>query len=202
MDELINEVLSYEPTKSKWRNNYDSIEWRTANKLNIQLFKMPLNQSSGCQCLEDLFFYIKRVNFKENFKIMSTKKFKIKDGKLLMAHGFPPMSNNTPDEEFIKMLKYEPSLISALEVYPDNWKEIVFGKGEKSIEEIEEVYEGNDEKLDESVVDDLGIEIVEGEKELSEMSIKELQDICTSKGIKFHHKSKEAKLIELINNAL
>lgn len=34
--------------------------------------------------------------------------------------------------------------------------------------------------------------------DLSKLSIEELQEICKKEGIKYHHKSKEAKLIELI----
>ena len=186
MEKLIDEVLSYEKTKAKWRNNYTSHEWQQANKLNKMQFKIGLNQSSGCQCLEDLFFYIKRVNFKENLKIMSNKQFKIKDGKLLMVHGFPPMSNNTPDEDFIKMLKMNPALITSLASYPSNWKDIVNGKKVKvEVKEVEET--------------EVKEEVVEGQKELSEMSVKELQELCESKGVKFHHKSGKEKLISLIN---
>ena len=187
MENLIDEVLSYEKTKAKWRNNYTSHEWQQANKLNKMQFKIGLNQSSGCQRLEDLFFYIKRVNFKENLKIMSNKQFKIKDGKLLMVHGFPPMSNNTPDEEFIKMLKMNPALITSLASYPSNWKDIVFGKKSKA------------EKIEETEVKEDSSEVIEGQKELSDMSINELQDLCEAKGIKFHHKSGKEKLISLIN---
>ena len=189
MEKLINEVLSYEKTKTNWRNNYTSHEWQQANKLNKMLFKIGLNQSSGCQCLEDLFFYIKRVNFKENLKIMSDKQFKIKDGKLLMVHGFPPMSNNTPDEEFIKMLKMNPALITSLAYYPSNWRDIVNGKKVKA------------EKVELKEVEETEVsEIIGGQKELSEMSIDELKELCNSKGIKFHHKSGKEKLISLIND--
>jgi len=34
--------------------------------------------------------------------------------------------------------------------------------------------------------------------DLSKLSMEQLQDICKKEGIKYHHKSKEAKLIELI----
>ncbi len=34
--------------------------------------------------------------------------------------------------------------------------------------------------------------------DLSNLSIEQLQEICKKEGIKYHHKSKEAKLIELI----
>jgi len=34
--------------------------------------------------------------------------------------------------------------------------------------------------------------------DLSKLSIEQLQEICKKEGIKYHHKSKEAKLIELI----
>lgn len=39
---------------------------------------------------------------------------------------------------------------------------------------------------------------IEPSVDLSKLSIEELQEICKKEGIKYHHKSKEAKLIELI----
>lgn len=44
----------------------------------------------------------------------------------------------------------------------------------------------------------MGVTFTDTPTDLSKLSIKELQEICKKEGIKYHHKSKEAKLIELI----
>ena len=68
MEERINKVLSYEKTKSEWRGNHLSIEWQEANKLNIELFGISLNKAQKCECIEDLFFALKRPNIVNKIK--------------------------------------------------------------------------------------------------------------------------------------
>ena len=42
------------------------------------------------------------------------------------------------------------------------------------------------------------VDVNDTQTDLTTLSIEELQEICKKEGIKYHHKSKEAKLIELI----
>lgn len=193
METLIKSVLESEKTKREWRNNYNSVEWKNANKLNKELFGIALNQSIGCQCLEDLFFYIKRPNFVKNKTMEKNKLFRIKEGRIMTVHGFPPMSNNTPDEVFIKVLKSNPAHINSFVSYPPNWKDIVNGKAGKTKAVKAEPLE-NAESVFVMDADDFT-------SDMSNMTIDQLREICDEKGIKYHHKSKEQKLIELINNA-
>ena len=76
MENRIKEVLSYENTKSEWRGNHLSDEWQKANKLNIDLFGISLNKAQKCECIEDLFFALKRPNKtkKRRWKIKRQKK--------------------------------------------------------------------------------------------------------------------------------
>ncbi len=44
----------------------------------------------------------------------------------------------------------------------------------------------------------MGVTFSDSQTNLSNLSIEQLQEICKKEGIKYHHKSKESKLIELI----
>jgi hypothetical protein len=121
MENLIKEVLASENTKNQWRNKYDSIEFKNATKLNKALFGIHLNQSVGCQCVEDLFFYIKRKN---NFM----NKFKLKKGLVVTSFLHATITEHSTDAEFIQALKVSPASIKYFTEYPENWKDIVNGK--------------------------------------------------------------------------
>jgi hypothetical protein len=121
MENLIKEVLASESTKNKWRNKYDSIEFKNATKLNKLLFGIHLNQSVGCQCVEDLFFYIKRKN---NFM----NKFKLRKGLVVTSFLHSTITEHSTDAEFIQALKVSPASIKYFTEYPENWKDIVSGK--------------------------------------------------------------------------
>ena len=121
MENLIKQVLASESTKNQWRNKYDSIEFKNATKLNKLLFGIHLNQSVGCQCVEDLFFYIKRKN---NFM----NKFKLRKGLVVTSFLHATITEHSTDAEFINALKVSPGAIKYFTEYPENWKDIVSGK--------------------------------------------------------------------------
>jgi hypothetical protein len=121
MENLIKQVLASENTKNQWRNKYDSIEFKNATKLNKLLFGIHLNQSVGCQCVEDLFFYIKRKN---NFM----NKFKLRKGLVVTSFLHSTITEHSTDAEFIQALKVSPGAIKYFTEYPENWKDIVSGK--------------------------------------------------------------------------
>lgn len=121
MENLIKQVLASESTKNQWRNKYDSIEFKNATKLNKLVFGIHLNQSVGCQCVEDLFFYIKRKN---NFM----NKFKLRKGLVVTSFLHATITEHSTDAEFIQALKVSPGAIKYFTEYPENWKDIVSGK--------------------------------------------------------------------------
>ena len=124
MKELLEQVLASESTKQAWRNDYKSTEWLNANKLNKHFFGMSLNQSKGCECIEDLFRYAKRQTIKET--IMN--QFKLQKGKVITSFLHPTITEDSTDAEFIKALKASPSTIKFFTEYPENWQEVVSGK--------------------------------------------------------------------------
>jgi hypothetical protein len=121
MENLIKQVLASESTKNQWRNKYDSIEFKNATKLNKLIFGIHLNQSVGCQCVEDLFFYIKRKN---NFM----NKFKLRKGLVVTSFLHATITEHSMDAEFVQALKVSPGAIKYFTEYPENWKDIVNGK--------------------------------------------------------------------------
>jgi hypothetical protein len=121
MENLIKQVLTSESTKNQWRNKYDSIEFKNATKLNKLLFGIHLNQSVGCQCVEDLFFYIKRKN---NFM----NKFKLRKGLVVTSFLHATITEHSMDAEFVQALKVSPGAIKYFTEFPENWKDIVNGK--------------------------------------------------------------------------
>jgi len=114
MKELLEQVLASESKKSTWRNNYKSTEWLNANKLNKHFFGMNLNQSKGCQCVEDLFIYAKRQTLKNT--IMN--QFKLKKGTVITSLLHPTITEHSTDAEFINVLKVSPATIKFFVEYP------------------------------------------------------------------------------------
>jgi hypothetical protein len=124
MKELIERVKKTEKTISTWRNNHLSKEWKEANEVNIFLAGIPLNRQRGCQCIEDLFFLIKRSNINQVIKIEMSRKFVLKPGKVVMLHGCTPITDKASDEQLIKLLKLSPAHLVNFVSYPENWEEI------------------------------------------------------------------------------
>lgn len=125
MENRINKVLSYEKTKSEWRGNHLSIEWQEANKLNIDLFGISLNKAQKCECIEDLFFALKRPNIINKITEQMEKQFYVKKGSVIMSFGIDTITEHSTDAQCISALKHNPVLIKFFEKVPENWQKIV-----------------------------------------------------------------------------
>ena len=141
MENRINKVLSYEKTKSEWRGNHLSIEWQEANKLNIDLFGISLNKAQKCECIEDLFFALKRPNIINKITEKMEKQFHVKKGSVVMSFGADTITEHSTDAQCISALKHNPTLIKFFEKVPENWKKLVGIKEDikELTEEIKEV---------------------------------------------------------------
>ncbi|CAB4151577.1 hypothetical protein UFOVP598_27 [uncultured Caudovirales phage] len=136
MENRINKVLSYEKTKSEWRGNHLSIEWQEANKLNIDLFGISLNKAQKCECIEDLFFALKRPNIVNKIIEKMDKQFYVKKGSVVMSFGADTITEHSTDKQCISALKHNPTLIKFFEKVPENWQSIV-----GLVEDVKEVKE-------------------------------------------------------------
>ncbi|CAB5216967.1 hypothetical protein UFOVP200_25 [uncultured Caudovirales phage] len=125
MENRIKEVLSYEKTKSEWRGNHLSEEWQKANKLNIELFGISLNKAQKCECIEDLFFALKRPNIVNKIIEKMEKQFHVKKGSVVMSFNADTITEHSTDAQCISALKNNPTLIKFFEKVPDNWQKIV-----------------------------------------------------------------------------
>ena len=126
MTTLLYIVKQSEKTKNIWREDYNSTEWKNANKLNILLYGISLNQKPKCSCLEDLFFMLKSNNINQKFKDKMEQKFKIKKGKLVSSFKFGfHLSEQSNDEQIIEALRLDPNLIVYFDSYPEDWKIVV-----------------------------------------------------------------------------
>ena len=126
MTTLLDIVKQSEKTKNIWREDYNSIEWKNANKLNILLYGISLNQKPKCSCLEDLFFMLKSNNINQKFKDKMEQKFKIKKGKLVSSFKFGfHLSEQSNDEQIMEALRLDSNLIVYFDSYPEDWKIVV-----------------------------------------------------------------------------
>ena len=126
MTTLLDIVKQSEKTKNIWREDYNSEEWKNANKLNILLYGMSLNQKPKCSCLEDLFFMLKSNNINQKFKDKMEQKFKIKKGKLVSSFKFGfHLSEQSNDEQIMEALRLDSNLIVYFDSYPEDWKIVV-----------------------------------------------------------------------------
>jgi hypothetical protein len=136
MQNEIDKVLSYEKTKSIWRGNHLSYEWQEANKLNITLFGISLNKAQKCECIEDLFFALKRPNITNKITEKMEKQFHVKKGAVIMSFGVDTITEHSTDKQCISALKHNPVLIKFFEKVPENWQKIV-----GLVEDVKEVIE-------------------------------------------------------------
>ena len=126
MKTLLDIVRDSESTKNIWRDKFNSEEWKNANKLNILLYGISLNQKPKCSCLEDLFFMLKSKNINQKYNDKMEQKFKIKKGKLVSSFKFGfHLSEQSNDEQIIEALRLDPSLIVYFDEFPEDWKIIV-----------------------------------------------------------------------------
>jgi len=123
MIELKDTVLATELTKAIWRENRSSKEWTDANTLYRFFFGVNLG-SSKCECLEDLFQFIKSKNINQKIKNKMSKEFILIKGKVLQTSKFGVITDASSDEKCIKLLTAYPVLSKEFKTLPDNWKEI------------------------------------------------------------------------------
>lgn len=128
--ERIKYVLSLEKSKGQWRKKFGSKEFMAASALNQELFGIPLNKSRKCQCIEDMFFLLNRMDTAKLNQINTIKmsRFKLKKGKVIMVHGLTTAltSANMTDEKAIELLKKHKGHIKNFESFPPDWEQIVF----------------------------------------------------------------------------
>ena len=128
-EEIIQEAFSYEATKSIWRNDFNSKEFKLCSKINKFLFDIDLNKSVNCQCVDDFFFYIKRKFKNTTIQNIMEQKFKIKPGKAIISGHFAnPLTESSSDADCIKLLKLNKKYASQFSVLPKNWEAIIEGK--------------------------------------------------------------------------
>jgi len=127
-------VLSFEKSKAKWRNKFDSVERIETSSLHYSLFGEHLSKSKNCGCIDDFFYYLfslknneQSINQKQNQ--MNTN-FSLKKGKIIMLHGFNEVvtKDNLTDAKALDILRKYPAHISSFEKFPENWQELT-GKG-------------------------------------------------------------------------
>lgn len=167
MEELIERVKASEKTKAVWRKDPKSTEWQEASKLNKILVGIPLNSSARCECIEDLFFLLKRENINQKISEKMEKKFILKAGKLIQSADFENIGKASSDESMINALKRSPALIVHFKQVPENWKEIC------GIEEKDPSEEGDSNKENVFVLNTLRIEREEKVKPFAEFLTEE-----------------------------
>lgn len=182
----IKQVLSYESTKAKWRNDHGSVEFKEASKLASVIMGEPLQRKKNCGCVEDLFYMLKNMtdnNIKLKEKNMESQ-FKIKKGVMIMNHKLsdPITFDNLTDERALELLKINPKSISLFSEFPENWEELLHGKKPKKLKEVKAEIE---EKVEEEVEYSLRVEA---------------DNIADLRGLKRPHwKATEEKLFEFIS---
>jgi uncharacterized protein YifE (UPF0438 family) len=128
MLEEIDRVLSYQKTLKTWRNNHTSTEWIESNSLNRKLFGDSFSKSHNCGCVED-FFILLRLKREKILKFgFMEKKFILKKGKTIMSFDLGLINEHSTDEQYIELIRRNPSQISKFEKFPENWEEIVFAE--------------------------------------------------------------------------
>lgn len=123
MQEKIQRVLSYEKTKHIWRGDSNSTEWIEANELNNILFGISLNKSAKCECIEDLFFALKRDNIINKITTKMEKEFLVKKDVLIQSFNHDAISEHSSDEECINALNANPAIEKFFDKIPDWFKE-------------------------------------------------------------------------------
>lgn len=191
MDELIERVKQSEGNKHTWRKDHNSVQWREANKLNKLLTKMPLNRRCN-DCLDDLFFLLKRPSINDKIETEMKRQFQLKKAKLIMQHGCDQLSEHSTDEELISGLKHSPAIIKYFEYYPENWQEIcgieVKNEGVKEAAKTEGS-EGSEGGSAEGSSDEI---------DFNDFTVKEIKKMLTDLKVDIPKKANKPVLIELL----
>lgn len=136
LKERIDLVLSFEKSKAKWRNKFDSVERIETSSLHHSLFGEHLSKSKNCGCIDDFFSYLNSLkNSEQSINIKQKQmesQFELKKGKVIMLHGFNEVvtKDNLTDAKALAILKKYPAHISSFQKFPDNWQELT-GKDAK-----------------------------------------------------------------------
>lgn len=154
MIELKDKVLLTESTKSIWRTNRGSKEWINANTLYKFLFGVNLG-SPKCECLEDLFEFIKSKNINSKIKNKMEKQFILIPGKVLQTSKFGVITSNSSDEQCIKLLTAYPSLSKHFKTLPKDWEEVCSEGNPLDKMKLNELKE---------YIESKGVEVPEGKK--------------------------------------
>ena len=186
MEQLFNRVKASESSKSIWRSDHDSIQFKAASKVNKILNGIPLNKAPRCECLEDLFFQLKRMNVKQKINIMESKQFYLKD-VMIMSHNCKAVTKDSSDADLIAVLKVSESHIKHFEKYPENWREIC------GLDKESEAVEGG--PVNEEVEEDSTVSRIEV---LEAMKNAELKEILLSMADELPTKPTKKNLIDAI----
>lgn len=191
MIELKDKVLLTESTKSIWRTNRGSKEWIDANTLYKFLFGVNLG-SPKCECLEDLFQFIKSKNINSKIKNKMEKQFILIPGKVLQTSIFGVITSNSSDEQCIKLLTAYPALSKHFKTLPKDWEEVCNGEDvTESEDENESVDSASSENEPKGDVQEDENESVD----LDKMKTPDLIEYIKSKGSEAP-KGKKAEILE------
>jgi hypothetical protein len=203
MEDLISKVKATEKTKSKWRNNHSSEEWINASNLNKLLFGIGLSRSLGCECLEDLFFYISRNNVKQQIETKMEKRFILKKGKLFQGMAYGQVGEQSSDEQMMRALKASPGLVVHFKSVPENWKELCGIDSDskpvkaKSIEEPKSSEENDIDEKTSNENDNASVTL--GREELEKLKVSQLRSLLDERGIEIPETiTRKAELIGFI----
>lgn len=168
LEKAIDELLSYEATKEKWRNIHNSKEFKLAAKIG-KAVGSPLNKSLNCGCVEDLFIVCKllkrdklKIEFKQ--KVMESK-YELYPNKVL---SFPKLGIHLTNANLTdEIAKDYLSTYPAAKVHFKRLPEVV----EKKKAEKKEV-----------------VEVVENTEKVTKETLRELADrLADEKGVKRPH---------------
>ena len=128
----IKTVLSFENSRSNWKNKFESKEFKAASALG-EIVGSPLNRSLNCGCIDDLFIVLKLIIKQHKLKPTEMNKeqskFRIKNDGMIMVHGIAPITNaNLTDEKAIELLKVNIKHISNFDIFPENWNDLIEDK--------------------------------------------------------------------------
>jgi len=173
-------ALSYEATKSKWRADFNSMEFIFCSNLNYELFGKELNRAVKCECIEDFFLLLKSKNLIKNVQKMAEKKFKLKDDVIIQHHAFPNgITSKSSDQDMLHFLALNPERNrKQFEEVPADW--------EKQVEDFlkNEGKESNDDVID-----------------FNKMKLDELKAYCQENGIEVEEGAKKADYLKAIEEA-
>lgn len=207
LDQLIQRVKDSESRRKNWQKEYNSEEWKEANKLHQLINGIPLSRGGCVDCVSDLFFQIKRNNVKIKIMKQEEKKFHLPKGTVIMLHGCQTITEHSTDREMMELLKLSPAQISKFTTYPSDWKELL-GKGkeqEEESKEVEEVVEetqeepSSDKQEDEEEVSQ--VDNSEREAELLDFTNGALKEFMIDNDIEIPKKANKANLVEAILKA-